>query len=56
MVHSCSPVPMSNSPPVSFTSKGKIAQVSKSGCNLTTEYKPQMVSQHNCKTPTNSQL
>ncbi len=56
MARACSIIPMSNSLPGSFTSKGELARISKGGCNLTTEYKPQMVSQHNCETPTNSQL
>jgi hypothetical protein len=40
MALTCSPIPTFNSPPGSFTSKGELAQVSKGGCNLTTNYKP----------------
>jgi hypothetical protein len=44
MARAWSPIPTSNPTPSSFTSKGELTQISKGGCNLTTEYKPHIVS------------
>jgi hypothetical protein len=52
MAHACSPIPTAYLRPSSFTSKGELAQISKGGCNLTSKYKPHMVSQHSGEAPT----
>jgi hypothetical protein len=52
MARGCSPIPMAYSPPSSFTSKGELAQIFKGTCDLTSEYKPHVVSQHSGEAPT----